>query len=569
MAGLLTSAVTDEQRIANDIHRPWAVVAVLGVVAIYIYLFTHAHVVLGLPAPQDLADYFGIDINHVFGADRNVNSRVTVNFTQRYDSNDDERLVLFLAIAGAFLSAYFLPLRYKQTSLVMWTTVGICLLFGVPTASVLIAAHMVVYLTLHPRQQEALMWGAVPGGLVVIGLSAGEVEPPPVVVIWPLASALLYRYLWLPLLSRPRLAPLMRSLVVQSALLTVLVAALAEGVSGDEWKLPLGVLYFFWQWERLIMYHIDYKDGLVPEDIPVWRYLAVFLSPAAIPNFHMRVAIGQGYAYINNAFLCEDKNKIVFGGIRILLVALAYLLFVDWGRYFLIDVFEGLGIPVYQARIKYMIQHFHQGGEVSTISVLMTSMVDLARWILIYASVAHFKVGVWRICGYKVDPSFNKPWMATNLVSFWARFTFHYREFLVRAFYYPVFFRFFRKHPMTRVVLATIAAVTIGNLIWGHLAADLFYQGLEFRRFGISMATLPYFVLLGLGIALTEVYLLKRKRTRRPWTPGPRMIMDVLAVYCTLQFYALIHIFIELRGGASSWEVFRLFLMGFGLKLPA
>jgi D-alanyl-lipoteichoic acid acyltransferase DltB (MBOAT superfamily) len=74
-----------------------------------------------------------------------------------------------------------------------------------------------------------------------------------------------------------------------------------------------------------------------------------------------------------------------------------------------------------------------------------TTLIALMKWTFSWGGVMHFKVGLWRVCGYKIDPYFNFPWLSTNLVALWSRFTFHYREFLVRAFYYPVFFRFFKK----------------------------------------------------------------------------------------------------------------------------
>jgi hypothetical protein len=569
MPGLLTTAVTDEQRRAHDTHRTWVVASVLAVVFVYMFLFTYVHETLGLPAPRDILRSAGMDIHNVFDSDRNVESSVEVEVAQRYETNDDERLVLFLALVGAFLSAYYLPLGLKQISLTLWATVAIVLLFGVPAAAGLIAAHTTVYLTLHPRESSALVWGALPGLLAAIALGGAEDAPSPFIVLLPLLSAVVYQRVWLRLLSRPRAARWLRTLVVQSALVTVCVAALVEGLGGEEWVLPLGVLYFFWQWERVIMYHIDYQDGSVPADITLWRYLAVFITPAAIPNISRRVAIGQGYTYLDRVYLCEDKNRIALGGLKLLLVALAYLVFGDWLRWALVDLLEGAGVPVFEARITNMIREFHAGAEVGTASVLMTTLLDLVRWVMIYAAIAHFKVGVWRLCGYGVHPSFDKPWLATNLVTFWARFTFHYREFLVRAFYYPVFFRYFRKHTFLRVMVATLAAVTVGNLIWGHLVERFYFSGLEYRQFGNMFRAWPYFVLLGLGIGFTEIYLLKRKRTRRPWTLDRRIVTDVVAAYCTVQFYALIHIFIVSRGGADNWELFRLFMTAFGVSIPA
>ncbi len=79
--------------------------------------------------------------------------------------------------------------------------------------------------------------------------------------------------------------------------------------------------------------------------------------------------------------------------------------------------------------------------------------------------------------------------------------------------------------------------------------------------------TWPYFVLLGLGIAVCEIYLLHKKRRRRPWTWGPRIILDVLAVYCTLQFFSLIHVFARPSSDSTLWDHTRLFLIGLGIHI--
>jgi hypothetical protein len=64
--------------------------------------------------------------------------------------------------------------------------------------------------------------------------------------------------------EKPVAAKMLRVLAVQLALITVLIGAVLEGVHGESWELTLGILLFFWHWERLYMYHIDYQDGKFP-----------------------------------------------------------------------------------------------------------------------------------------------------------------------------------------------------------------------------------------------------------------------------------------------------------------
>ena len=168
-----------------------------------------------------------------------------------------------------------------------------------------------------------------------------------------------------------------------------------------------------------------------------------------------------------------------------------------------------------------------------------------------------------------MDPYIHRPWASTNLSVLWSRFTFHYREFLVRCFYYPVFTRFFKKNRYLRIFVATLAAASFGNLVWGHVPERLFYRGMELEHVWWVLATWPYFLLLGAGIGASNVYLLWRKRRRRPWTRDRWILTDVAAAYCTLQYYALIHVFARPDRDSTVWDLFRLFLKGFGIDVSA
>lgn len=573
MPGLLQDAtVTDAQRRANDTHRPVIVLAVLGVLALHAYLFTPVSPLLGIPRPQDLLAHVVPLPELVFEDHGLVDAPLSFSLTERTPPTSPKPLLFYLMAAGAFLCAYFLPLPAKRPSVVVWSVCAILALYGPRAAAGLLFAHVVVYLTLHTRRVGLPVLSLAPGVLFYLSFARGPLRPAVDLVWFALAAGggvLIYRYVFLTLLALPRIAPIVRTVVVQSALITVCVAALIEGRTGHERSIPLGLLLFFWHWERVMMYHIDYKDGLVPEDISLSQYLVVFVTPCAIPAWNWGVTIGQGYAYTANNFLCENKNKIVTSGVKILLLAAVYLSFWRSGRALLVRLFTSVGIDTFDGSIQNMIESFVSGqGQIGTTSVLATTMVELVYWTMAWGGVVHAKVGLWRILGFRTDPYFDRPWLSTNLVSCWTRFTFHYREFLVRAFYYPVFFRCFKNHKRLRIIAATMAAAAVGNLIWGHLPERMYYSGALFTNFLESFRTWPYYLLLGGGISITELYLLRRKRRqRKPWTPGPRIALDVLAAYCTIQFYAMILIFSHPTDTSTVWDLFRLFFRGLGLRL--
>lgn len=568
MPGLLNKAASEAQRRENNRHQPLVVVAALSVLAVYMYLFTQVAVPLGLPLPEELISQLGLSVRHVFDNDGNVDSNLVISMTQRFDRNDDERLVFFLLLTAAFLTVYFLPHGHKQPAIVGWTTLTLLALFGIKATSALLFAHLIVYLVLHPNARHSSLASGLAGlcawlafvfdFTIDIWVLVGLLLPPMALV--------LHRYGLARLMSLPRAASIVRPVVVHSAIVFMCISVMVEGSGGAEWKLAKGLLMFFWQWPRVAMYYVDYNDGHVPEDLPLTHFLSVFVSPGVIPNWNWGVAIPQGYASLNSNFLAKDKNILVMDGIRILGVAMLYLVTWSWVRYALVDIFADLGIPLYRARTHTMVKAFMGGEEISTASVLLTTFFDLFRFMMYLGGVLHFKVGVWRLMGYDVAPYYNHFWLSTNLATIWSRFAFHYREFCVRVFYYPVFFRFFTKYPMLRVFIATMAAAIAGNLLW-HISERIGFNGFEWKHLVYRLGTWPYFVSLGLGIAAAQIYLMKRKRHRKPWRLDRWLITDVLAAYVTIQYFALIHIFARPARGSSVWDLTRLVLKGFGLHI--
>ena len=97
----------------------------LALLGVYTYLFTSVAFHLGLPHPMQLAASLDLNIPFIFDRDFNVLTRLSVHQAREFTYPDDSMLVLMAIITGAFLCAYYLPLRYKQGSLALWTLLGV------------------------------------------------------------------------------------------------------------------------------------------------------------------------------------------------------------------------------------------------------------------------------------------------------------------------------------------------------------------------------------------------------------------------------------------------------------
>jgi hypothetical protein len=290
------------------------------------------------------------------------------------------------------------------------------------------------------------------------------------------------------------------------------------------------------------------------------------MTPLALANVNYAPYLGQGYAYLQARLLAEDRMRLARAGLRLWWLALAYMVFAEeaTGR-FIVAVERAFGVKVYAFTSELVREHI-KGTPLSTPTVLLSTLVDQARVFLIYGGVTHFRVGAWRVMGYAVETQYDRPWLATNLANLWGRFAYHFREFLVRVFYYPVFLTRLRRRPLLRIFTATMAATVIGNLVWGHVPPRTLGR-LTWADLVTALSTWPYFVLLGLGISLTQIWLARRPRARKPWTLDRRLPLDVVCAYLTMQYFALIHVFIRPQPGGSLADYGELALIGLGIRV--
>ncbi len=562
MAVRLPGARTSADRLAaHDRSQPWIVLPVLAVLLVYCWCYTNLAVWLGIVTPAEFVQLLDLELPRVLDDDGNIAAKLYVSNTALMDG-DDERLVAFTALFGGFLGAYFLPLRWRALSAVAWFVPAFAVLYGLSATVVVLAAHLATYIAFHPTRggRPAAVLGALLGWLLVDG--------PMVAVAMPVAAGvmtLLIRRVreWL---AAGRGASVLRTILVQSCMLTIAVACIYEGLTGVTWRLPVGLVFFFFQWARLMVYQADHRDGLVPRELPVSEYLAAFLAPLALLNMAYAPYLGQAHAYLRARHLAVDKTALVRSGLGLWCLALVYMVFAEHVVALFIGYVDRVSnIKVYAFTSELVREHL-RGEPLSTPTVLLSTLVDQARIFLIYGGVTHFRVGAWRVMGYAVETQYDRPWLATNLANLWGRFAFHFREFLVRTFYYPVFLNFFRRRALLRIFAATMVATVIGNLVWGHVPPKTISR-LTWSDLMTILSTWPYFVLLGLGISLTQIWLARQPRTRRPWTRDRRFALDLVCAYLTLQYFALIHVFIRPQPGGSLQDYAELVLIGLGIRL--
>jgi hypothetical protein len=557
--------VNDELRRANDRHRHWVPLLVLGFLLLVAYLWTDW---MALYPPPGIE---AMEMHPVAGKaldDGDHLERSVWMFRQSKVSTQEQIHTLLLITGLGFLFAYYLPLRFKKQPLVLLSLLGGAWVLGPFAMVVFLAWHLLAYINFHaptPARTETRICLAVFTFCAWLPLSQGPID---FLLVGALAYPLVYftyARLYHPLLTG-RARHWIGLSTAHSCLLFIAVSILWNWFSPDGRGAlrPLGWLLFFWQWERVVMYHCDIRDGRVPMDLKVSEYLATFFSPAAFCNFHWLSRIPLGYAYLNRSFLARDKNRIVLSGLWLFTLSVAFFAF----RPVFLDLLkDGVALLGGEPRTSYgsLIKVMRRGVVPDVATVWGVLLYQFFNFYLLWTAVAHLKVGLWRLFGYDIEPYFQKPFMSTNLVEMWKRYSYYYKEFLLRAFYYPVFLRFFKKQRKLRVFVATMAAAGFGNLIY-HLVYPALAYGATAEIVGARLMSIPYYIMLGVAIALTQVYLLARgSHRRRPWQWGPKIGLDVLAVIGTVGFIILLRPFHHVPREYSNLDCVQMVLAAFGL----
>ena len=569
-------ALTDENREKNNTKTDYKlIVYVLGVIFVYMYLFTQISHFIGIQSPEELFKSMGIIQKlFIFDNDTNLYSMLELNYTNNINyKNDGERFVFFTILILTFLASYFFKIKSKKIAIVTGTLLIFFIAFDWHNIFLFLAMHLILYLLFHSKNENVKYISYLPGFMIFFSffrysvINIGFLQ----IIYGVLASvffAMYYKFLVLKILENEKVSNIIRTIFIQSTMILIIVFLIINAFFSFKWSIPIGLFLFFIQWQRLILYHIDYKDGLIPLDLSLLNYSLVFFNPSTTTNCVDGHVIGSGYRYINSNYLVEDKNKIILSGLKILIVALFYLVLFSWFTNIFKGLFEYfLGVPIF-VNVEELIKEHLKGRYLETSTVLFSTLLYQIKWFFLFGGIVHFKVGVWRILGFKLDPYFDKPWLATNLISLWSRYSFYYREFLVKAFYYPVFLNFFKTNKNLRIFMATFASTCIGNYTWGHIPEILMVRGIEVKNLQYILPRWPYYLLLGLGISLTQLYLLNKTTNRKPWKKDWRIILDICCVYLTIQFFSLIHVFARPNSSASLWDYTTLFLIGCGIHLP-
>jgi len=451
-------------------------------------------------------------------------------------ANDEQGPLLLLILVVSVIATAAVPATHRPLVHLAAGVLAVGLLLGPVPLAGLIVVNVATYLWLELRRP-----GWVHGLGVLIAVVLWLVGEPRALVAGTLCLAAIPGERLFA--GRPTARRYLSLLVVHAIPLGLFVVAMGDMLDvNSSFRAPLWVILAGWQWWRLVLYRADRLGDDWREEISFLRFCWTLMGLGFFVHMNMYYYIGKGHRYIEKRTRPDRHGDTMRRGAWLMLWAVVLLTLYGWVEGWAEDLANVLDVSSLSG-YDLLGDSVRAGVSITRADVLFVGLRSLLVAFFFFAGLSHLKVSIWRLHGYDLEPHFRFPFLSTNLVTLWSRWFYYYREFLIRAFYWPTFFTFFRNSPRLRVCFATFVAAGLGNQI-AHLVIYLLIGQSSDMDIERLLSYTPYYVLLGGSIAATQFYLLMRgRRRRKPWTRGPAMLVDVASVAAVFLHLSIIRVF--------------------------
>lgn len=127
--------------------------------------------------------------------------------------------------------------------------------------------------------------------------------------------------------------------------------------------------------------------------------------------------------------------------------------------------------------------------------------------VLRLSGIFHTVVGMLCLFGYDLPPTFNNYFLASGFSDLWRRLNIYFRDFMVKVFYYPIFFRL--RHWGTRTALV-VTILILFNISWFIHSLQWFWLK---GNFPVKDVDMIYWNLFGVLVAGTALWEMRRRKT--------------------------------------------------------
>jgi hypothetical protein len=239
----------------------------------------------------------------------------------------------------------------------------------------------------------------------------------------------------------------------------------------------VGVLFMF----RILVYLYDLKHE--KESVPYLTRVSYFFL---IPNLFFPIFPVVDYTTFKRSYFSKPEFTIYKKGILWMARGVFHLLLYRFIYFYL------LPSPT----------------DIKDLSELLYYMVTAYLLTLRLSGLFHFSAGVLCLFGYDLPKTFDKHFLASGFSDLWRRINVYWRDFLMKVFYYPLYFKFKKLGVATAMIITLVIVFVINMLLHS-------YQWFWIRGdFVVSETDLIFWGIFGLFVTLDALLQINRKPKR-------------------------------------------------------
>lgn len=248
----------------------------------------------------------------------------------------------------------------------------------------------------------------------------------------------------------------------------------------------LGSMFMF----RMIVYLYDLKHQKEPFDTS--RTLSYFFL---LPNVVFPLFPVVDYSAYKRTYYNEERYKI-------------YQVGVNW-------IFRGAFQLILYRFVSYRLLIAPE--DVTNVWELFLYLVTNLLLYLRVSGQFHIIVGILHLFGFNLPETHHNYFLASSFTDYWRRINIYWKDFMLKVFYYPVYFRLKKYSDVTRLVFATVVVFMVTWIL--HAYQWFWLRG----SFLLMPQDMLFWGVLGFLVVVNSLYELKKGRKRslgkRVWTP--------------------------------------------------
>jgi alginate O-acetyltransferase complex protein AlgI len=258
---------------------------------------------------------------------------------------------------------------------------------------------------------------------------------------------------------------------------------------------------------RMIVYMYDVKHTRDP--LRFKEYLSYFFL---LPNYYFLLFPVIDFHTFRKSYFQRDINVVAQQGVWWILRGTTHL--------FLYRIIYQL-----QSRIAPPV-----------VPVALAVVLKIIAVYLLYLRVSgqfHIIAGMLHLFGYDL-PETNRRYLLANSISdYWRRVNIYWKDFMVKIFYFPAYFKMRRSGELRAQLLATLLVFV---LTWFLHAVQFFWLQGKFR---VSYNDSLFWIILG-TLVMANVWIDSRRRKRLPRPVRSARLLNVLQIAATFTVMAVL-----------------------------